>query len=169
MAQAIKISAHAKKTGAILAVVVAAWIVLLIAVGSREQVQAPLQLQRTATVESNGIQYHVEADREQYAIGEPVRVRFFQKNLRNEPITLGIGRIEVEVCDSKGQTVWGPLIRSTTWDPTIKIMPMQETEVGSPFLWNQTDNNFKQVLAGTYSIKMSLDGTLVELKIAIVN
>jgi hypothetical protein len=146
------------------ATIATALLILIVLVGS--QAQTPLQLERTATVESNGMQLRVEADKEQYAIGESVRIVFFQKNLRNEPAMLGIGKIEVIVRDSNGQSVLGVIIDST-WDPTFKIAPMEETEVGSPFLWDQTDSNYQQVPAGTYTINMTLDGTPFELRIAV--
>ena len=151
---------------AVATIAVVLFILLLALVGSHAQV--PLQLQRTATVESNGIQYRVAADKEQYAIGEPVRISICEKNLLNEPITLGIWTIEMNVSDSNGQPLLGMIIDST-WDESFKIMPMEERKVASPVVWDQTDINYRQVPAGTYTISMSLDGASVELKIAIVS
>ena len=157
-----------RKTYLILSAVVIVSIVLLIVVGSRAQ--PPLQLQRTATVERDGIQLRIEANKEAYGIGELVQFRIFQKNLRNEQASPTIGYIEVTILDSNGQVVRGPYASLLDFvDSGQTIMPMQEVQmIGNiPPPWSQTDNNGRQVATGTYTIKINVDESSVELKIMI--
>jgi hypothetical protein len=150
------------------ATIAAALLLLVVFVNS--QAQMPLQLQRTATMEREGIQLRVEADKEIYGMGELVQFKIFQKNLRNEPVSPAISYVEVIIRDSSGQVVRGPYASTLDfWTSDQKIMPTQETQIGTdiPPPWSQTDNNGQQVATGTYTIKINVDEDTVELKIMI--
>ena len=126
------------------------------------------ELRLTTTIDpGDGVILRLEPNRTSYAIGEPVGIRMFERNNRDEPVQGGISEIDVTILGPDGKFIGGIILRGNL-NEDFKIRPGQEIELmNAGPSWSQRDADGEQVPPGVYTVKIDVWNTTVNLDVTI--